>query len=104
MREPKEIEGKEGKKKSKFRELDPWMKVPPTEGERKSKMVNGKLFHWCQFHKQWTRHKPSDCRLGKQKAPANKEASLKKQEKQQQSKLVTALEAIENEPSEDEEE
>jgi hypothetical protein len=73
---------KEGKTKSNVRELDPWMKVPPTEGDRKSKMVNGKLFHWCQFHKQWTRLKPSDYRLGKQENPTNKGASLKKQEKE----------------------
>ena len=98
------VRKKDDRKRSNFRELDPWMKVPPTEGDRKSKMVNNRLFHWCQFHKQWTRHKSADCRLGKQKVPENKEASLKKQEKKKQSKLATALEAIDDEPSEDEEE
>ena len=92
------------RKRSNFRELDPWMNVPPPERERKSKMVNNRLFHWCQFHMQCRGHKSADCRLGKQKVPTNKEASLKKQEKKKQSKLVTALEAIDDELLEDKEE
>jgi hypothetical protein len=33
------VHKKEGKTKSNVRELDPWMKVPPTEGDRKSKII-----------------------------------------------------------------
>jgi len=21
-----------------------------------------KMYYWCEFHKQWTRHKPSECK------------------------------------------
>lgn len=41
-----------------------WSKVPPRDGEPKTKMVNSHLYHWCHYHSQWTIHHPSECRKG----------------------------------------
>ena len=36
--------------------------MAPKDGEKNSKTHEGKEFHWCQNHKAWVRHKPSDCK------------------------------------------
>ena len=55
---------KKVKSKGKLRSEDrpAWMKIPPKEGEKQSKTVEGKEYHWCQHHEGWTRHKPSECK------------------------------------------
>ena len=39
-----------------------WKKVEPAEGEPKQKQFNGKTYHWCPNHQQWTIHTPEECR------------------------------------------
>ena len=41
-----------------------WMLVPPTKEEkkRKKKVVNNKTYFWCDRHKAWGRHTPTDCK------------------------------------------
>jgi hypothetical protein len=44
-----------------------WKYIAPKEGKPTEKQVYqcGKIrkFYWCEYHKQWTRHKPSECML-----------------------------------------
>jgi hypothetical protein len=40
-----------------------WKKKPPKQGEKNMKTFQGKTYHWCMKHKQWTVHKPSECHL-----------------------------------------
>ena len=44
-----------------------WKYIAPKEGQPTEKQVYqcGKIrkFYWCEYHKQWTRHKPSECML-----------------------------------------
>jgi hypothetical protein len=40
-----------------------WKKVPPRPGEPKTKKFRGKTYHWCNNHKMWCLHKPSECKL-----------------------------------------
>ena len=43
-----------------------WKDVAPKEGEEQTKEVKvkgkKKTYHWCPNHKQWTLHKPSECK------------------------------------------
>ena len=52
---------KKGKK-----EAHKWRYTAPKAGEMNTKVVreNGmkKVYYWCEFHNQWTRHKPSECK------------------------------------------
>ena len=49
-----------------MKETSKWKYTPPKTGESPTKVVrdNGvkKIYYWCDFHNQWTRHKPSDCK------------------------------------------
>ena len=38
-----------------------WKSVAPTEGQAKIKNTNGKTYHWCPNHQEWTIHKPEEC-------------------------------------------
>jgi hypothetical protein len=38
-----------------------WKIAAPTDGQSKVKTQNGKTYHWCHHHKEWTIHKPSEC-------------------------------------------
>lgn len=40
-----------------------WKKVPPKDGEPKTKIVNGKTYYHGCPHNIWTIHKPEDCRM-----------------------------------------
>ena len=59
---------KKGKSKTDDKNKKPdWMLKEPTQAERQAgnkKSVNGKEYHWCPHHKAWTRHSPTECRLG----------------------------------------
>ena len=43
-----------------------WKDVAPKDGEDQTKQVKvkgkKKTYHWCPNHKQWTLHKPSECK------------------------------------------
>jgi hypothetical protein len=56
---------KTGKKdrKGKFKAKDSWKLEPPKTGEPITKVVNGRNYNYCKFHKQWTAHSPSKCKL-----------------------------------------
>lgn len=45
-----------------------WKKVPPKDGEPKSKIVNGKTYYHGCPHNIRTIHKPEDCRLSGEEA------------------------------------
>jgi len=47
-----------------------WQKVPAKPGEpHTKKQINGKTWHWCDFHMFWTVYTPDECR----KNPKNQE-------------------------------
>ena len=54
--------------KKKQKAAESWMKVPPKDGESKSKKVDGKDYKWCIHHMAWGIHSESDCKLGKARA------------------------------------
>ena len=64
---PKNEKGKKGNGGDKWA----WKLVAPDEGEPEKKMVDEKWYHWCPYHRMWTVHKPSECKL-KDKKPAAK--------------------------------
>jgi len=49
--------------KKKSNDDDAWKKVPPSEGEPKTKLAKEKEFNWCDEHMVWGRHKPIDCHI-----------------------------------------
>ena len=71
------------------KDQDSWMFTKPYEGEKHTRTVKDKLYHWCEgngAHKpKWVRHDPKDCR-GKDKdsepkepdGPATEEGSSEK--------------------------
>jgi hypothetical protein len=52
--------------KAKQKENETWKKVPPKDGDKKSKEVGKYTYLWCKHHMAWCMHKPSECRLGKE--------------------------------------
>ena len=87
---------KKGKGKGKLKPEDrpAWMKTPPKDGEKQSKTVDGKEYHWCPNHESWTRHKPSECKgIGFTKDQAKKDAD-KSSDSKPKMKLSKALAAI----------
>ncbi len=54
---------RKGKRKGKPRMENPptWMAVPPKNGEKQHKTVEGKDYHWCPNHNRLTRHRASEC-------------------------------------------
>ena len=78
-----------------------WMSVPPKNGEKQHKTVEGKDYHWCPNHNRWTRHRASECKGIGFKAPirmdqGNKFANSNKPNM----KLSKALAAISDEDDE----
>jgi hypothetical protein len=53
--------------KAKQKEDEEWKKVPPKDGEKKSKEVRKYTYHWCVHHMAWCMHLPANCRLGKER-------------------------------------
>jgi hypothetical protein len=41
-----------------------WKKAPSKEGEKKEKVHDKRMYHWCVHHMASTMHSPSECRLG----------------------------------------
>jgi hypothetical protein len=70
------------------------MRTPPKDGEKHSKTVEGKEYHWCPDHESWTRHRPLECKdNGFTKAQAKK-ALYKALDSKAKMKLSKALTAI----------
>ncbi len=44
-----------------------WKKVPPKNGDKKSKEVGKYTYHWYEHHMAWCMHKQSECCLGKER-------------------------------------
>lgn len=76
LKKKKGFERNDGAKKKKTADSDDprfaWKKVAPAEGDPKSKVVNGKTYHFGCRHKAWVLHKPEDCRM---KGPNMKDES-----------------------------
>jgi hypothetical protein len=71
----KKGKAKNKKDKSNKREQtkdEAWKKVPPKQGDPKTKQHGKYTFNWCVHHMAWTVHKPSECKLGKQRAEEQK--------------------------------
>ena len=49
--------------KPKDRKYPAWKYVAPNAGNKQTKEVSNKTYHWCPHHKLWSLHKPSECRL-----------------------------------------
>jgi hypothetical protein len=53
--------------KNRQKEDKVWKKIPPKDGNKKSKEVGKHTYHWCEHHMVWCMHLPSECCLGKQR-------------------------------------
>jgi hypothetical protein len=53
--------------KTRQKEDEAWKKIPPKDGDKKSKEMGKQTFHWCEHHMAWCMHLPSECRLGHQR-------------------------------------
>ena len=105
----KKADAKEEKAKKPY-EKPKWMTIEPAAGKPKEKKVDGKMYYWCKNHKQWTRHKPSECRgtgketkVGNKPKPKEKESGKKSDPKETQAKIVQALTTIADDDEEDDE-
>jgi hypothetical protein len=51
-----------------------WKKEPP-KNNKKTKIMYGRTFNWCKWHKAWVIHDPATCLLQKKKAtrPTNED-------------------------------
>jgi hypothetical protein len=58
---------KKGGDKAKQKADEEWKKVPPKDGDEKSKEVWKYTYRWCVHHMAWCMHLPADCRLGKER-------------------------------------
>lgn len=54
--------------KKRQKSIEAWKKAPPAEGQPKSKVVDGKTYHWCIHHMCWSLHSSDVCRLGLSRA------------------------------------
>jgi hypothetical protein len=87
-----------GKGKPRMENQPTWMSVPPKNGEKQHKTVEGKDYHWCPNHNRWTRHKPSECKGIGFKAPIRMEQGNKfANSNKPNMKLSKALAAISDE-------
>ena len=70
------------------------MRNSPKDGEKQSKTVEGKDYHWCPDHEMWTRHKPSECKgIGFTRGQTKKDSD-KSMDSKPKMKLSKALAAI----------
>ena len=66
---------KKGGDKAKQKADEEWKKVPPKDGDKKSKEVGKYTYHWCVHHMAWCMHLPADCRLGKERKEEQKKTT-----------------------------
>jgi hypothetical protein len=52
--------------KNRQKEDEAWKKVPPKDGDKKSKEMGKNTYHWCMRHIAWCMHLPTKCRIGLQ--------------------------------------
>jgi hypothetical protein len=79
-----------------------WKYKPPRNGEPSTKRVlqdeKRKVYHWCEYHKQWTLHKPSECKRYPTKRLQNEDKEQRnaefKKRKQAYLEAKAALEAF----------
>jgi hypothetical protein len=45
--------------KNRQKEDEAWKKVPPKDGDKKSKEVGKHTYHWCVHHMAWCMHLPT---------------------------------------------
>jgi hypothetical protein len=57
----KDLKGGNGDRPKKFKKKDAWKLIAPKQGEETTKVVNGRSYNYCQFHKQWTAHSSLEC-------------------------------------------
>jgi hypothetical protein len=67
----KDLKGNTRDKGKRFKPKDAWKLDSPKPDEDNPKIVNGRTYHYCQFHKQWTAHSPTQC----DRNPANKKGN-----------------------------
>jgi hypothetical protein len=53
--------------KTRQKEDEAWKKIPPKDGDKKSKEMGKHTFHWFEHHMAWCMHLPSECCLGIQR-------------------------------------
>jgi hypothetical protein len=92
------------KGKKKGRKLAEWKKVAPKPSEAQTKESNGKTYHWCEHHRMWTIHTPSDCTLGKESGEKNQNNNTPKNDANSDAPRLSLSRALltflEQEPSE----
>jgi hypothetical protein len=93
-RKDQKTANKKGKGKFKPDDKSAWRRTPPKEGEKHSKTVEGKEYHWCPDHESWTRHKPSECKGFVFTKTQAKKDSDKASDSKPKMKLAKALAAI----------
>jgi hypothetical protein len=84
---------------------DPWMFVPPTDGETQPKYVGSKPFWWCTKHKKWCRHKTAKCEgkgIGKGQNKSSDSSQTKSSKKKKKQEIVRALGAAAQDDDEEE--
>jgi len=76
---------------------DPWMFVPPKDGEAQPKVVGKKQFWWCTNHNKWCRHTTDKCKgfnVGKgrpSKTNDSSQATSASKSNKKKQKIVRAL-------------
>jgi hypothetical protein len=61
-----------------------WKLQAPKDKEKKTKDVDGKTYHWCTGHKEWTIHTSAECRINKNKdAKKDKDKKAKRDKKEE---------------------
>ena len=72
--------GKDKENKEPY-EKPAWKKKAPKDGEKQKKEVDGKTYHWCIHHKEWTMHSSSECRKKSETKEKDDKKKSKKSEK-----------------------
>ena len=84
---------KKGKKTDKPYKKPEWMTQAPTGSDPKTKVVEGKTFHWCPTLAAWGRHKASDCK-GKDYRPGKKDDNEQPQAAGNADRIARALATV----------
>lgn len=74
-------EKKEKSRKAKVAKKWAWKLVPPAEGDAKSKIFDGKSYHWCINHASWTVHTLAECNIKDEVRPVPKDQQCNKVKK-----------------------
>jgi len=80
--------GKDKENKEPY-EKPAWKKKAPKDGEKQQKEVDGKTYHWCIHHKEWTMHSSSECRKKSETKEKDDKKKSKKSEKKSKVENLT---------------